>query len=148
MLEREQALLVARLRLLERQGTGMRAVLGGEGEAGPGEQATLRGQVADNDRELAQLGKDAGALERQLECLAEVLTNARAFLSIEPRHLRLSAMNVLLFFFKQKTAHEIDLLTARVPGDPPLVRSFALVRFARGGMLSSGALLDEAARLL
>lgn len=148
VLEREQALLVARLRLLERQGTGMRSMLGGDGDGGSGEQATLRAQVAENDRELAQLGRDAGALERQLECLAEVLTNARSFLSIEPRHLRLSAMNVLLAPESTAPAHEIELLTARVPGDPPLVRSFALVRFARGDMLSSGALLDEAARLL
>nr|WP_115701706.1 hypothetical protein [Cupriavidus taiwanensis] len=150
VLEREQALLVARLRLLERQGTGMRSVLGGDGDGdgGPGEQATLREQVAQNDRELAQLGKDAGALERQLEALAEVLTNAGAFLSIEPRHLRLSAMNVLLAPESTAPAHEIELLTARIPGDPPLVRSFTLVRFARGDMLSSGALLDEAARLL
>nr|WP_116332592.1 hypothetical protein [Cupriavidus taiwanensis] len=148
VLEREQALLMARLRLLERQGTGMRSVLGGDGDGEPGEQATLRAQVAENDRELAQLGKEAGALERQLECLAEVLTNARAFLSIEPRHLRLSAMNVLLAPESTAPAHEIELLTARIPGDPPLVRSFALVRFDRGDMLSSGALLDEAARLL
>ncbi|MEC3768609.1 MULTISPECIES: hypothetical protein [Cupriavidus] len=149
VLEREQALLVARLRLLERQGTGMRSVLGGDGDGDGGpEQATLRAQVAENDRELAQLGKDAGALERQLECLAEVLTNARDFLSIESRHLRLSAMNVLLAAESTAPAHEIELLTARIPGDPPLVRSFALVRFDRGDMLSSGALLDEAARLL
>ncbi|WP_427308885.1 hypothetical protein [Cupriavidus sp. H39] len=148
VLERERTLLVARLRLLEKQGTGMRSVLGGEVEAGPGEQARLREQVAENDQELAQLGNDAGALERQLECLAEVFTDARAFLSIEQRPLRLSAMNVLLAPESAAPAHEINLLTAHVPGDPPLVRSFALVRFARGGMLSSSALLDEAASLL
>lgn len=148
VLEREQALLVARLRLLQRQGTGMRSVFGGDEEAMPGEQARLSEQVAENERELAQLGPETGALDRQLECLAEVLADARSCFSLEQRPLRLSAMNVLLAPDSTVPAHEIDLLTAHVPGDPPLVRSFSLVRFARGDMLAATALIDEAERLL
>lgn len=148
VLEREQALLVARLNLARRQGTGMRSVFGGDGEATPGEQGRLSEQVAENERELAQLGPETGALDRQLECLAEVLADARSCFSLEKRHLRLSAMNVLLAPDSTGPAHEFDLLTAHVPGDPPLVRSFALVRIARGDMLPATALLDEAERLL
>ncbi|WP_454742802.1 hypothetical protein [Cupriavidus necator] len=148
VLEREQALLVARLRLLQRQGTGMRSVFGGDGDATPGEQGRLSEQVAENERELAQLGPETGALDRQLECLAEVFADARSCFSLEKRPLRLSAMNVLLAPDIAAPAHEIDLLTAHVPGDPPLVRSFALVHFARGDMLAATALIDEAERLL
>lgn len=148
ILERERALLVARLRLLQRQGTGMRSVFGGDGEATPGEQARLSEQVAGNERELAQLGPESGTLDRQLECLADVFADARSCFSVEKRHLRLSAMNVLLASDSTGPAHEIDLLTAHVPGDPPLVRSFTLVRIARGELLPATALLDEAERLL
>jgi len=148
VLAREQALLVARLRLLQQQGTGMRSVLGGDADASPGEQANLSGQIAANEQELAQLGPETGALDRQLECLAEVLADARSCFSIEQRHLRLSAMNVLLAADSAGPAYDIDLLTAHVPGDPPLVRSVELVRFARGDMLSPTALIEEAERLL
>lgn len=147
-LAREQTLLVARLRLLRQQGTGMRSMFGGDGDASPGDQAGLSEQIAANERELAQLGPEDGALDRQLECLAEVLADARSCFSIEHRHLRLSAMNVLVEADNAGLAHEIDLLTAHVPGDPPLVRSFALVRIARGDLLSPTALLAEAERLL
>lgn len=148
VLTREQTLLVSRLRLLRQQGTGMRSMLGGDGDATPDEQAGLSEQIAANERELAQLGPEEGALDRQLECLAEVLADAGACFSIEQRRLRLSAMNVLVDADNAGPAHEIDLLTAHVPGDPPLVRSIALVRFARGDMLSPTVLLEEAERLL
>ena len=148
VLTREQTLLVSRLRLLERQGTGMRSVLGGDGDATPGEHDSLSEQIAANERELAQLGTEDGALDRQLECLVEILADARSCFSIEQRHLRLSAMNVLVDADNAGPIHEIDLLTAHVPGDPPLVRSIALIRFARGDMLSPTVLLEEAERLL
>jgi hypothetical protein len=147
-LERERGLLKSRLRLLERQGTGMRSVLGGGGEKDPGEVALLRGQIEQNDRELAALRDQSGALDRQLECLAEVLTDARSCFSVQSLHVRLSRMNVLLPEGNTAPGDELDLLTAHVPGDPPLVRAFSLVRFARAGMLSRTSLLDEAERLL
>lgn len=148
VLEREHGLLKARLRLLERQSTGMRSVMGGDEQADAGERARLREQIEQNDRELGELGDKSGALDRQLEGMAAVFKDARSCFSIESQRRRLSLMNVLLPEGSTVPGHELELLTARVPGDPPLVRTFALVRFARAAMLSCTSLLDEAERLL
>ncbi|NUA28640.1 hypothetical protein [Cupriavidus basilensis] len=148
VLERELGLLKTRLRLLERQGAGMRSVLCGEGETDLGERARLREQIEQNGRELGELGEQSGALERQLEALAEVFADARSCISIDRGRLRLSRMNVLLPEASASPGDDLELLTARVRGDPPLVRTFALVRFARAAMLSPMRLLDEAERLL
>jgi hypothetical protein len=147
-LEREHGLLKARLRLLERQGTGMRSMLGGNGRTDPGERERLREQLEQNDRELSELTDQSGALERQLDGLAGALADAGSCFSIERQHWRLSRMNVVLAEGSTVPGDDLELLTARVPGDPPLVRTFALVRFARAAMLSRMDLLDEAERLL
>lgn len=147
-LDREHGFLVARLRLFERQGTGMRSVVCGDGPVSATEAASLREQIAANEQALAQLPAAPGTLERQLECLAETLADAPARFSISRRPLRLSATNVLLASDDTAPASDIELLTAHVPGDPPLVRAFALVTFARGDMVSPRALLDEAERHL
>ena len=148
VLEREHGLLKARLRLLERQSTGMRSVMGGDEQADAGERARLREQIEQNDRELGELGDKSGALDRQLEGMAAVFKDARSCFSIESQRTRLSLMNVLLPEGSTVPGHTLELLTARVPGDPPLVRTFALVRFERAAMMSCTSLLDEAERLL
>jgi len=147
VLERNQALQKSRLRLLERQGAGLRSVVGA---AAPdaAELAQLREQIEANDRELEALGTQDGALERQLECLAQVLGEAATRFRVERRRLRLSRMNVVLPQDSSTPGDDIELLCAHVPGDPPLVRWFSLVRYARSGMLSPMALLDEAERFL
>lgn len=147
-LDREQALLIARLRLFERQGTGMRSVLGNDAAMSATEAASLREQIASNEQALSQLSGKAGALDRQLECLAETLTDAPARFAISHTALRLSATNVLLAPDSTTPAVDIDLLTAHVPGDPPLVRAFTLASFARRDMISQRALLNEAERFL
>lgn len=148
VLDREQTLLVARLRLLERQGMGMRSVVGGDGETSPAEAARLHEQIASNEHELSQLAVGTGVLERQLACLSETLMDAHTSFFLDHANLRLSATNVLLAPDNPAPACDMELLTAHVPGDPPLVRTFSLVTIARGDMLSTLALLDEAERLL
>ncbi len=110
--------------------------------------AKLREQIAGNEHELSQLAVSTGVLERQLACLTETLMDAHTSFTIDHDNLRLSATNVLLAPDNPAPACELELLTAHVPGDPPLVRTFTLVTIARADMLSALALLDEAERLL
>ncbi|MGO4391717.1 hypothetical protein AB4Z46_10225 [Variovorax sp. M-6] len=147
-LEQERALVAARLRLLERQGVGMQSVLGGGGEVDTGELARLRVQLEENDKELQNLGSRSEALDRQLDRVCEVFADAGALIHVSARSLRLSRMNVVLPEQGADDGHTLDLEIARVPGDPPRERAFALVRVARVDVPKPRNLLDEAARLL
>ncbi|SOY73885.1 conserved hypothetical protein [Cupriavidus taiwanensis] len=151
LVEQEQVLLTTRLHLLERQGVGMRGVLGNGDEADAGEAARLREQVAQNEAALAGLGVAsgrAGMPERQLQALVEVLSHAQASFSVKREPVRLSRLNVVLAPGSAEPGENLMLMSAHIPGDPPLVRTFALVRVARAGMLSPMQLLDDAARML
>ncbi|MBP0628211.1 MULTISPECIES: hypothetical protein [unclassified Cupriavidus] len=153
-IEHEQTLLTTRLHLLEKQGFGMRSVLGESSDTQPGESERLREQVAQNEAALAALGAAgaqggrAGMPERQLQVLVDVLTHAEASFTVEREAVRLSPMNIVLPPGSAGPGAELQLMTARVPGDPPLVRTFALVCVSRAGMLSPMQLLDDAARML
>ncbi|MEM5429822.1 hypothetical protein [Cupriavidus oxalaticus] len=162
-IEREQALLTTRLHLLEKQGVGMRSVLGEGDGTQADESERLREQVAQNEAALAALGGPdghdgpeapgaqdgrAGMPERQLQALVDVLTHAEASFTVERQAVRLSPMNIVLAPGSAGPAADLQLMTARVPGNPPLVRTFSLVCVARAGMLSPMQLLDEAARML
>ncbi|MGO4280439.1 hypothetical protein SAMN05216321_105143 [Cupriavidus sp. OV038] len=147
----EMALLSERLRLLERQGVGMRSMLGGDVSPDPEERERLRAQIAQIDAANGDTALPAGqvdALERQMEGLQAALTNAGAYLLIERRRMRLSRMNVLQPDDSTAPGDDLEFLTASIPGDPRLVRTFLLVRFARATMLSRMTLLEEAERLL
>ncbi|MGN5479559.1 hypothetical protein ACTMU2_29525 [Cupriavidus basilensis] len=146
-LERELGLLRAQLRLYERQGAGLRSMVGGEVADGTTVQA-VRDEIASNDSELAALGHAGDTLARQLECLGEVLGDAANRLHVERRRIRLSQVNVVLPADSTVPGDDLELLCAHVPGDPPVVRWFSIVRYARAGMLSQATLLDEAARML
>jgi hypothetical protein len=150
MLEQEKALLKTRLQLLERQGVGVRAVLGGEGGAVPGadELARLHQQVAANESELAGLGIRSDALDRELDQLCAVLSEPSAHLYVESRRFRLNKMNVVLAENSTEAGDDITFQVARIPTSPPMLRAFTLVRFARAELLPATSLLDEAARLL
>ncbi|CAG9186659.1 hypothetical protein [Cupriavidus pinatubonensis] len=147
ILERELTLLKAQLKLYERQGTGLRSMVGGEVADASAIQA-VKDEIASNDRELAALGHGGDTLERQLECLGEVLADAANRMHVDSRTVRLSQVNVLLSADSTVPGEDLELLCAHVPGDPPLVRWFSLVRYARADMLSQAMLLDEAARML
>jgi len=147
VLERELALLKTRVLLLERQGAGLRSVVGATAPDAA-ELGQLREQIETNDRELEALGAEGGALERQLECMAQVLDEAASRFRVERHRLRLSRMNVVLLPDSTTPGDDIELLCAHIPGDPPLVRWFSLVNFRRSGMISQMALLEEAARTL
>jgi hypothetical protein len=147
-LEQERALLKTRLLLLERQGVGVRAMVGGEAAAGAEETERLHQQMAENEAALADLGMRSEALDRELGQLCDVLSEPGAHLYVETRQYRLNKMNVVLEPGSSEAGDEIAFQVARIPGTPPQMRAFALVRFARAELMPATSLLDEAARLL
>lgn len=150
-LEQERALLKTRLLLLERQGVGVRAMLGEGGEEGApssDELERLHQQVADNEASLAGLGIRTEALDRELDQLCAVLSEPSAHLYVESRRFRLNKMNVVLAENSTEAGDEVFFQVARLPTTPPQLRAFTLVRFGRAGLLPATSLLDEAARLL
>jgi len=146
-LKQEIALLKTRQRLLESKGHGIGAMVGGGAELANGELARLNAQIAQNDAELASLSEATGTLDRQLDILIGVIGDVRKLLRMDYRRVRLSRMNVVLED-DDVAGDDIELASASLPGDPPLVRSFALVRIARRSIGPTRNLLDIAERFL
>ena len=145
-LAQQQALLKTRLRLLERQGAGMRSELAGDPPEDT-ELGRLQAQVEANTRELSALGVGPQLLDAELERLRQILADPPQHLYISGRQLHLNQMNVVMEE-GARGSMEFEFQVARVPGDPPVTRAFALVRFPRAELLAIGHLSDEAARLL
>ena len=83
VLEQERALLATRLRLLERQGTGMRSVLGATGRGRcrrTGARAVRRWKRT--TRELKGLGPRSETLDRQLDVMCEVFADAAQLIHV------------------------------------------------------------------
>ena len=141
-LEQERALLRTRVKLLERQGAGMRAALAGDALA-ESELARLQAGLDENSKALDALGVGPQALDAELERLRAILADPSQTLYVSRKSLRLDRLNVVA-----EAGAALDFEVARVPGDPPLTRAFALVRIPRSALLPPGQLLDDAARLL
>ncbi len=150
VLERERALLKTRLQLLERQGQGIRSVIGGDVASDPGELARLQAQVEENARDLAGLGLREDALERELEHMCAVFSQPERHLSVSTRRLTLDRMNVVIESGTSTGTPMNDLAfrIARLPTLPPRVRAFSLVRFARTSLLPETSVFEEAEQLL
>jgi hypothetical protein len=149
VLERERALVKTHLQLLERQGTGIRAVLGSGAEAESGELAAqLQAQIEENERSLAALGLREDALERAVQRIREVYAEPGQHIAVTTRPMRLDRMNVVLEANSTQHGDDLAFQVARIPTTPPRVRAFSLVRFARGDLLPAKSMLDEAERLL
>ena len=147
-LERDRALLKTRLQLLERQGTGIRAVLGSDATADLGELARLQAEVEENERNLAGLGLRAEALDRALDHVRTVFAEPGRHLYVSARRVRLDRMNVVLEEHSTQAGDDFEFQIARLPTTPPRVRAFSLVRFARADMLPEKSMFDEARQLL
>jgi hypothetical protein len=150
VLERERALVKTRRQLLERQGTGIGAVLGGDAEAEAQSDglARLQAQIEENDRDLASLGLREDALERAVERVREVFAEPEKHIYVSTRRLRLDRMNVVLDQHSTQHGDDFAFQIARIPTTPPRMRAFSLVRFARADLVPAKNMLDEAARLL
>jgi hypothetical protein len=148
LLEQERALLRTRLQILERQGVGVRGAFGDQPPPGAEELARLHEDMLDNERGLEQLGVRSDALEHQLGHLCSVLADPARHLYVESRRFRLNRMNVVVAPDSGEAAEELSFQVARIPTDPPRLRAFAIVRFARAELVAAGTLYERASRLL
>jgi hypothetical protein len=153
LLERERALLQTRLRLLEREGAGIGALVGDGAAAGAAaadadELARLQADIADNGEAIQRLGLRSEALDRELAEVCAVLADPAAHLFVETRNCVLSGMNVVQPPGQPDGGDALVFQVAQIPTVPPQARAFALVRFARADLRPPDGLLDDAARLL
>jgi hypothetical protein len=146
--EQDRALLKARLRLLEQQGAGMRAALGGASIVEGSELDRVRAQLEENTRSLDSMATGAERLDEELGRIIEALADASKRLYVTATRVRLDRMNVVQTDDNPECGEEIVFQSARIPTDPPETRAFVIARFPRADMLPAGALLAEAARHL
>lgn len=148
-LEQERVLLRTRLSVLRKGAAGAEGMLAVADTPDAGERARLEAELSANERALAELGLPGTEIDRQLDALADVLRHADAYFHILVRRLCLDAMNVVATTPEESSrACELQLQCARVPGDPPIERLFALVRVQRADLLPSTYLLDRAEQFL
>jgi hypothetical protein len=120
----------------------MRAALAGDAPA-HAELARLQAALEENSKALDALGVGPQALDAELERLRAILADPSQYLFVSRKSLRLDRLNVVA-----EGGAALDFDVARVPGNPPLTRAFALVRIPRSALAPPGQLLDDAARLL
>ena len=149
-LEQERALLATRLRLLERQGRGLRGVVGADDASDAGELARVRAEAEENEQRLKELGPRSEMLSRQLDTLCDAFANATGLLQVSTVQRRIDRMNVVVEdgVGDADGSHVLEFRVARVPGNPPQQRALALLQVARADMPRGVNLLDAAERLL
>jgi hypothetical protein len=147
-LERERALLKTRLQLLERQGAGIRSMVGSATAEHSNELMQLQAQMEENGRNLESLGAQPDAIDRELERVCAVFADPARHISVSNKRMRLNRMNVLQEQGDMSTGEEFSFTIARIPTIPPETRVFSLIRFARVDLLPARSMLDEASRLL
>lgn len=148
-LEQERALLKTRVRLLERQGTGIRMVFGGEvAVTGSDERARVEAEIAENEQNLKSLGLPENKLDRELDRVRDVFAEPQRHIYLSRKRLRLNRMNIVMEGKQMHDGEELEFHIARIPGKPPRSRTFSLVRFARADLLPASSMLEEAERLL
>jgi hypothetical protein len=147
-LEQERALLKTRLALLQRQGSGMSAVLGAEPLSCLAEVARLQAQMEKNDAEIARLGLATEAIDRRLKIIADVLNSPAEHLHVLKRELRLDRMNVIVENGYAREGTTIELRLASVPETAAAMRAFALVKFACCDLLPAPSMVDEERKCL
>ena len=129
-LQANRSLIRARLRLLQQHGPGLGSMLG-EAPAEASQQARLEAELLDNERQLETMGGGEALLESELETLKSVLDNPQDYLSIEPRRIRLSSMNVVLDETRTESGAEVDFAVIELKGPMPQRRAFIIGRLAR-----------------
>jgi len=156
-LEQERALLAARLRQLEREGTGLRGVMSDDGTqdqaaSDPGELARVRAQAEENEQKLQALGPRSEVLSRQLGTVCEGFEHAAELLNMSVIERRVDRMNGIVAngVGDASQSHPLRLHVARVPGNPPQQRALAILHVKRGDMPREvhTNLLDQAERML
>ena len=146
-LEEELSLMRARLRALERRGTGMDHLAAGRDvpEAVVGRK--LLHQLEENERKLAQMPGNADLLELRLSMLAETLSQAASYVHIARRHVHVDSLN-RVFEEPSPDTHPISFVEVKVDRKPPLERVLVALRIHRSALQPVGLKLEDAARLL
>jgi hypothetical protein len=145
---RPTELIRARLRLLRQQGPGLGSMFG-QAPSARSEQARLEQELLENERQLAAVGSSESSLEMELGCLKEVLENPERYLRMEPRQVRVNALNVVSEQGSAEEAAEVDFHIADLTGAPTVRRAFVLARVARAELpLPQKINFDDAARYL
>ncbi|KXU83022.1 hypothetical protein CI15_28295 [Paraburkholderia monticola] len=147
-LERERALLKTRLAILERQGAGVRSLLGSDASSNYADVARLQEQIEENDQALAQLGLKTEALERHFGVICDVLAAPDAHFYVLKSSFRLDRMNVVVEEGNTRPAHDIEFRLARLPASPDALRVFSTVRFRRADFAPPETDLALAHRLI
>jgi hypothetical protein len=147
-LETQHSLLKLREKLLMQGAAGMRPMLGNTPRPREEELHRIEAMLEENERELKALPNGAGALERKLELLLDILSHARESFSIGTRKLRLDAMNVVAEGDAAENCHDVEFNVFDLAGTPPLHRAGALVRVGRTDLLSRESQLREAEKAL
>ncbi|MGB4227830.1 MAG: hypothetical protein WBJ68_14520 [Candidatus Dechloromonas phosphoritropha] len=129
-LQANRSLIRARLRLLQQHGPGLGSMLG-EAPADASQQARLEAELLDNERQLETMGGGEAVLDSELETLKSVLDNQQDYLSIEPRRIRLSSMNVVLDETNTESGAEVDFAVIELKGTLPQRRAFVIGRLVR-----------------
>jgi hypothetical protein len=129
-LQASRSLIRARLRLLQQHGPGLGSMLG-EAPAEASQQARLEAELLENERQLETMGGGETVLEGELETLKSVLDNPQCYLSIEPRRIRLSSMNVVLDETDTVSGAEVDFSVIDLKGATPHYRAFVIGRLGR-----------------
>jgi len=150
-----RALIEQRVALLERQGTGLRAVVGAPFSTDSGtdsgtdlaELDRLQEQIDEHTKTLATLRVPGTQAELELECVCNVLSKPSDHLYVQSKRVRLDMMNVIQPGGGE-TDREIEFHFARIPGNPAIVRAFVLVRFPRRELLPRGLHIDAATRAI
>jgi hypothetical protein len=147
-LEQERALLKARVQLMQRQGTGMHAVLACGAPVELAEFARLQRQIEENERNLGELGLQTEIIERRFDIVHDVFADPAAQAYVRVKRLRLDKMNVVVEEGGARPGEDLDFRVARIPATPSETRAFAIVRFVRTDLPPAGRLFDDAHRLL
>jgi hypothetical protein len=142
-----RALIEERVGLLERQGTGLRAVVGAPLSTDLTELDRLQEQIDEHARTLATLRVPGTQAELELECVCNVFSKPSDHLYVQSKRVRLDMMNVIQPGAGEKD-REIEFHFARIPGNPAIVRAFVLVRFPRRELLPGGLHIDAATRAI
>jgi hypothetical protein len=121
-----QELLEMRLALLERQGVGIRAVVGGGPKVRSAELEEVQAQIDENACELASLMVPTDEIELELERICDVMSDPSRYAYVTRRCIRIDLMNVVRSA-DVEGSREIEFNVARIPGKPPQTRAFALV---------------------
>ena len=149
-LEQEQALLATRLRLLERQGAGLRGMVGTDASGDPGEIARVRAEAEQTEERLKALGPRSEVLSRQLDTLCDAFAKADELLQVSSLQRRVDRMNVVVQHGVGSEAESqvLEFRVARVPGNPPQQRALAILQVLRADLPRAANLLDNADPLL